>query len=225
MSIRKLPSGTYFSRIVIKGKLYCKTFQKQSDALEWEHYLKSNKKTVSAIEEHVSNVSHTHFNDLSDFIVDGRAKCKKVLEELVEIDNMSGTEFEDYCIKLLYFSGLLPYSSYSKTKKSGDFGADIIITTLFNLKISVQCKRLKSSPIRVDAIQEVVASKEYYKTKKCMIISNSKLTPAASELALKNNVLVVDRDKLIKLIKIKNSNLKPIIQKKQWNLFVQQLTD
>ena len=56
-----------------------------------------------------------------------------------------------------------------------------------------------------------------------MVITNSKLTPNAMELAEMNGVFVIDRDKLEKLIRIKNANLKPILQKTQWKNFIQQM--
>lgn len=108
-----------------------------------------------------TNGSRNLYNGISGFIVKfGNLKNKKILEEMPEIDGMSGTEFEKYCIDLFDLSGLLQYALYATTKTSGDYGADIIITTAYGLRISVQCKRLKSSLVRVDAIQEVVASKK-----------------------------------------------------------------
>jgi hypothetical protein len=56
-----------------------------------------------------------------------------------------------------------------------------------------------------------------------MVITNSKLTPNAMELAEMNGVFVIDIDKLEKLIRIKNANLKPILQKTQWKNFIQQM--
>lgn len=73
---------------------------------------------------------------------------------------MSGTAFEEYCIMLLEISDVLPKSNYSKTRKSGDYGADIIINHCNKVKVSVQCKRLKDNPVRIEAIQEVVGSKK-----------------------------------------------------------------
>ena len=192
----------------------------------WVNRLKKSKVMISIPKENPqrTNSSLNLYNDISSFVDKfGNLKNKRILEELLEIDGMSGTEFEKYCINLLDLSGLLPYALYATTKTSGDYGADVIITTAYGLRISVQCKRLKSSPVRVDAIQEVVASKKYYKTKESMIITNSKLTPNAMELAETNGVFVIDRDKLEKLIRIKNTNLKPILQKTQWKNFIQQM--
>lgn len=47
-----------------------------------------------------------------------------------------------------------------KLEKSGDYGADIIINHCNKVKVSVQCKRLKDNPVRIEAIQEVVGSKK-----------------------------------------------------------------
>jgi HJR/Mrr/RecB family endonuclease len=55
-----------------------------------------------------------------------------------EIDQMNGYEFEEYIAKLLIKLG---YKSATVTKKSGDFGADIIAVDKNNKRVAVQCKR------------------------------------------------------------------------------------
>jgi restriction endonuclease Mrr len=113
---------------------------------------------------------------------------------IYDIDKMSGRAFE----KLL--SNLFTRLSYSVelTKASGDQGADLIIKKGAK-KIAVQAKRY-SSNVGNSAIQEVVASKMYYKCNAAMVISNSFFTPSAVELAHSNNVELIDRDKLVEYI-------------------------
>ena len=140
----------------------------------------------------------------------------RIQDELYEIDAMSGTAFEDYCITLFELSGILKYANYRKTKKTGDYGADIIIETAYGERIGVQCKRLKSSPVRVEAIQEIVGSEKHYKTKHSIVITNSRFTENAQNLAFTNGVLLIDRDAITKLIKKKMDYLLDIEKKTQW---------
>lgn len=93
----------------------------------------------------------------------------------------------------------------SLTKKSGDFGADLILKR--NGKITlVQAKRYKNK-VGVGAIQEVVAAKAMYKADSLIVATNNFFTKAAWELAKANHVYLVDRNGLIKIkqeIKEKN---------------------
>ena len=104
-----------------------------------------------------------------------------------------------------------------KLEKSGDYGADIIINHCNKVKVSVQCKRLKDNPVRIEAIQEVVGSKTIYHTNKCMVITNSRFTENAVSLALANDVLLIDRERLIKLIELKYEKCKKINSGKYWS--------
>ena len=84
----------------------------------------------------------------------------------------------------------------------------------------MQCKRLKTSPVRIEAIQEIVGSQKHYKTKHSIVMTNSKFTENAINLAFTNKVLLIDRDVLIKMIGMKIDNLKAIEEKKQWKNMV-----
>lgn len=221
MSICVLPSGHYRVRVRINNKIHNKVFTKKEEAVAWEHYLLTHKREMSAIAEISENVDPNEYAQL--FTKSGKLKKNNPIEELFEIDAMSGRAFEKHCIMLFELSGLFPFAKYSGTKISGDYGADIIITTAYGLRISVQCKRLKNQPVRIEAVQAVVASKQYYKTDECLIITNSRLTVNAAELAEKNGVVIIDREKLIKLIEIKNDYMKPIMKKTQWQDFIERI--
>jgi len=109
-----------------------------------------------------------------------------------EIDQLNGEEFEQALFNLFSQKG---YKA-TKTKQSGDQGADLIIEK-FGEITAVQAK-CYSNPVSNKAIQEVVASKSYYNANKAMVVTNSIFTKSAKELALINNVELVDRDKLEK---------------------------
>ncbi|MDO6658006.1 restriction endonuclease [Anaerobacillus sp. 1_MG-2023] len=111
------------------------------------------------------------------------------------IDGMTGTEFEDYLADIFQAKGY----NIKLTPRSGDYGVDLILRKRRN-KIAVQVKCYTSN-IGVDAIQEVIAGRIYWRTKEAMVITNRFFTPNAQKLAKKSDVKLVDRDSLIKLIR------------------------
>lgn len=105
------------------------------------------------------------------------------------IDEMSGTEFEEYAAEILHRSGI---EVLELTKGSGDFGADIIVI-LEGERTAVQCKRY-SRPIGIKAVQEAVAAMPYYKCTRAAVITSSTFTKAAIELAAESGVVLWDRE-------------------------------
>lgn len=110
-----------------------------------------------------------------------------------EIDQMNGLQFEEY-LSSLYQS--LGYNT-QVTKGSGDFGADLILENN-DEKIIVQAKRY-SSKVSIQAVQEIVAAKGYYSANHSWVVTNNYFTEPARKLANANDVLLIDRDLLIKL--------------------------
>lgn len=106
-----------------------------------------------------------------------------------DIDEMSGTEFEDFAAEILHRSGI---AVLELTKESGDFGADIIVM-YEGERTAVQCKRY-ARPIGVKAVQEAVSAKDYYKCTRAAVITNSTFTRQARELAAESNVILWDRE-------------------------------
>ena len=113
---------------------------------------------------------------------------------LMEIDGMTGEQFEYYLTNLFKAKG---YSAY-KTKSGGDQGADVIISKNGERTV-VQAKRYKNS-VGNSAVQEVVASIRYYNANRAMVVTNSYFTQAAKDLARVNNVELIDRNGLKRLI-------------------------
>lgn len=129
-----------------------------------------------------------------------------------KIDQMDGFLFEEYLSLLFKEHG---YKT-KRTKNTGDFGADLIISKN-NEKIVVQAKRYNNN-VGIKAIQEVIGSVKYYNADRAMVITNSYFTKPAIKLAETNNVELVNRDKLINMLLIMNpdeskislDNIKPL---------------
>ena len=86
----------------------------------------------------------------------------------------------------------------SLTPDTQDYGADLILYKN-GLKTVVQAKRSKN-PVSVKAVQEVASAVRHYKANKAMVVTNTRFTNNAFNLAYSNEVELWDRNKLIKFI-------------------------
>ncbi len=113
----------------------------------------------------------------------------------VNIDRLSGVDFEYYCAVLLSQIG---FEQVNFTPASHDQGVDL--TAFKNkYKYAIQCKRYKQT-VGNKAIQEVVAGMQIYNCHKAIVMTNNYFTPAAISLAQANHVELVDREKLLKML-------------------------
>lgn len=125
---------------------------------------------------------------------------KRLLEEdaqsitLTDLDNISGYEFEDFLKNLFSKMGY----QVEQTKLSGDQGADLVVVK-FGEKTIIQAKRY-GAKVGNYAVQEILAAMSLYRAQKGMVVTNNYFTPAAVELANANNIELIDRDALEKLI-------------------------
>ena len=103
------------------------------------------------------------------------------------VDKMSGEEFEKYLKAHFENMGY----NVKLTPASHDFGADLVCKGKGET-IIVQAKRYNKK-VGNSAIQEIVAAKGYYKSDRCMVVTNSFFTKPAIELARSNNVELWDR--------------------------------
>lgn len=113
---------------------------------------------------------------------------------MADIGKMNGKEFEKYLAVLFKKLGY----KVKRTSYRGDYGADLIIQK-HNEKTIVQAKRYKKK-VGIKAVQEAVASKDYYRCSKAMVVTNSQYTQQAINLAQANNVELWDRKKLVEMV-------------------------
>ena len=114
---------------------------------------------------------------------------------VINIDNMDGLYFEQFCAKLLLKNG---FDSVEVTPGSGDQGIDIIAIK-DGVKYGIQCK-CYSSDIGNDAVQEAFSGKSFYNCHIGAVLTNRFFTRSAVALAESNNILLWDRKHLLKLI-------------------------
>jgi len=113
----------------------------------------------------------------------------------ISVDEMNGEQFEYFLGNLFYKLGY----KVNVTGITGDFGADLIIQARDGQKIAIQAKRY-STKVGIRAIQEISTAKSYYKVNATAVVTNNFYTDPAKKLAKTNNVILIDRNKLINLI-------------------------
>jgi len=96
------------------------------------------------------------------------------------VSTMSGAEFERFVGKLYTRLG---YSA-SLTAAGADQGADLILTK-DGRRIALQAKRW-ASPVGNSAVQEVMAGKLYYGCSEAIIVTTSRFTRSAQDLAARD---------------------------------------
>ncbi|WP_293099123.1 restriction endonuclease [Moorena sp. SIOASIH] len=120
---------------------------------------------------------------------------KNIDEQLDAIDQMTGREFEKFLAKLFKQLGY----QVKRTPATADYGADLVIKK-GDIKAVVQAKR-KQGSVGIKAVQEVTGAIGYYQANLGLVITNSKFTETAKELAAKTDIMLFDRDDFKKLIK------------------------
>lgn len=111
-----------------------------------------------------------------------------------EIDRLDGKEFEQFLKVVFEKEG---YRA-EITQASFDYGTDLILTK-GRKKYVVQAKR-RNSKVGIRAIQEIVASIKQYNATGAIVVTNHFFTASAKRLAKTNDVELIDRDTLIKLL-------------------------
>jgi hypothetical protein len=109
----------------------------------------------------------------------------------IDIDIMSGKQFEQYCADLLKLNG---YRNVALTNNTADHGVDIIAWKRLK-KYSFQCK-CYSGNVGNKAVQEAYSGKALYQSDIAVVITNSHFTKQAISDAAKLNVQLWDLEKI-----------------------------
>lgn len=170
---------------IIYAKHKFDQYEKESNILEQPNDQDDNSLNVSSdneskIAEHGSNST----------------ELKSVIQQ---IDSMSGRQFEQFIADFFKKKGYLT----TLTPETGDFGIDIIIENDY-IKIGIQTK-CYIEKVSNSAVQEAVTGIRHYNLDKAMVVTNSYFLPSAITLAKDNNVILWDRDKLIKELEINDT--------------------
>lgn len=104
----------------------------------------------------------------------------------------SGYDFERFLYTLFKRLGY----RCQLTRASGDYGADLVLVDpRTRERIVVQAKHYQSN-LGLKPVQEVVAARQHYGADACWVVTNSRFTAAAQQLAADNAVVLVDGEQL-----------------------------
>ncbi|MDO5291810.1 MAG: restriction endonuclease [bacterium] len=138
------------------------------------------------------------FGLIAFYLLDQRQERR--IATIDEIDIMTGVEFEEYLQQFFEGAG---YNA-TMTPMSNEYGTDLILKK-DGYTYVVQARHYNGVKVGIQAIQEAVASKEYYNAQLAVVITNNYFTPNAKRLAESNYVLLWDRDD-VKNFSLENDN-------------------
>ena len=128
-------------------------------------------------------------------VEDRRASKQDIDEHLDAIDQITGREFKKFLAKLFKQLGY----QVKRTPATADYGADLVIKK-GDIKAVVQAK-IQQGSVGIKAVQEVTGAIGYYQANLGLVITNSKFTEPAKNLAASNKIELWDRDNFKKIIK------------------------
>lgn len=124
-----------------------------------------------------------------------------------QIDDLSGVEFENLLKEIFISQGY----GVELTKKSHDYGADLVLTKK-NKTTIVQAKCYGKN-IGIKAIQEIISAKKHYGADEMFVATNRYFSKDAMVLASEHDVKLIDRDVMLNLVRIYSPKVE-LIQKK-----------
>lgn len=108
-----------------------------------------------------------------------------------QVDTLTPYEFEEWVARLLRIAG---YNA-TATKKSGDYGVDVIAEK-DNERIAIQVKKF-SKPVGIKAVQEVISGMDYYNCYDGWVVTTAPyFTQAAKNLANTRDVKLYNKNDL-----------------------------
>lgn len=114
--------------------------------------------------------------------------------EIRQSTRSNGLEFEKLCSSALSLAGY----EVSETRRSGDFGADLI-AEIAEVRFAIQCKDT-GKPAGVKAIQEASGAQKHYITDYAVVCSKSGFTGAAVELAATTGVILTSLEEIVRVL-------------------------
>jgi len=115
-------------------------------------------------------------------------------ESLVNVEEMSGEEYEEYCKNILEQHGW----QVTVTPKSGDQGIDLIAAAA-DMSLCIQCKR-HSQPVGNSAVQQAFSGKQHYGGTHAAVVTNAGFTQSAKQLAESTGVHLWSTEEFIYVV-------------------------
>ncbi len=145
---------------------------------------------LMALEEKVAKPILEDFVD--GIVYDNLEQFSDTVDE-IDVSDLDGIEYEQYCEELLERNGWV----VTRTPSTGDHGVDLLAEK-DGRSVAIQCKRY-SSPVGNKAVQEVYSGMAFYDAQEAVVVSNAQFTLSAKEVANKLSVRLNHHDQLAEL--------------------------
>jgi restriction system protein len=172
------------------GKLQFEKWVKEVDYFVTNHMAPA----LSAEEKSVLHRDRAVFVRLVTDTVEALTKSRPVFAEFS--DRLTPTDFELFCAEQLKLSGW----DARVTLRSRDQGVDVIAEKS-GVRVVLQCK-LYSGPVGNKAVQEIAAGRAHEQAHYGAVVTNSRYTSAADQLAASTGVLLLHHSDLANLEKL-----------------------
>lgn len=169
------------------GKLQFDKWVKEVDYFITNHIAPA----LTAEERSVLHTERVLFVRLVSEIVEALAKSKPVFATFS--DSLTPTDFELFCAEQLRLSGW----DARVTLRSRDQGVDVIAEKS-GVRLVLQCK-LYSGPVGNKAVQEIAAGRAHEQAHYGAVVTNSRYTSSADQLAASTGVLLLHHSDLANL--------------------------
>lgn len=118
-----------------------------------------------------------------------------------QIDDLSGVEFENLLKEIFESQGY----AVQLTKKSHDYGADLVLTK--KEKVSIVQAKCYGKNIGIKAIQEIISARKHYGASEMFVATNRYFSKDAMVLASEHDVKLIDRDVIVNLVRAYSPNI------------------
>ncbi len=130
-----------------------------------------------------------------------------------QIDAISGVDFEDLLCWMFRYYGF----KTKTTKRSGDYGVDLFAKSK-HYEYCIQAKLYYNHSVGASAIQQINTALNYYHSDYAVVITNSRYSKQAVDMAQNLGVLLLDRtdlNSMLENIKVNNKKyLKKLLEEK-----------
>jgi HJR/Mrr/RecB family endonuclease len=177
-----------------KGKSW--TFRNHN--FDWDRINDLEKDLSKKIESLRTNEKNRDIFGLLKYYIQKKEEkltLESIKKEPQKFASLTGTEFE----KLIYRLATAMGYSTEWIGKSGDQGGDLIANKNGGRTL-IQTKCYRNWSTGNEAVQQVVAAMKFYDCNKAVVITTSYFTPAAITLAKANNVDLIPKERLQKML-------------------------
>ncbi len=188
LSLRIGGSGAILSTGVFLGLLYLPNKESLRNSLSSiQAHLVKDRKVVGSLRDEFDKVSNS-LNSFRKSRYELVSSIQFKREQLLKLNwkAMRGYELEKYLAAVFSSLGY----TVEETGKSGDQGVDLVVQRN-GLRTAIQVKGYLNN-VSNDAVQQVVAGMKIYSCRNCAVITNSKFTSSAIELATANRCRLID---------------------------------